>query len=439
MGVRLACATATIMAGIIAMMAASPALGDALPRRGILGISAEERNGAVVAAAVLPNTPAQAAGLAPGDRIASIDGITIRSLAQFLQTVRHPAGERVTIVVIRNGQTLSKTIALAEYPKESDPHVTTLYDSLAIDGSLRRVLITVPNAVAGRRPAIFFIGGIGCYSIDVADPQDSYRNLAQALSRRGFVTMRLEKSGIGDSQGPPCPKVDFVTESRSYSAALRFLAADSHVDPARVYLLGHSIGTIIAPRLAQVRRPAGIVVIAAVARSWFEYELINWRRQLQLSTTPPSDYDSEMQQKEWCMHRTLIEKQSVKSVLALRPACKDELPYPVTIEYLQQVAGLNILSPWTHLDVPVLAIYGSADFVTDLTDHQLIVDTVNKVHPGNATLTVIDDMDHYLWTEPSQQASLKNAGSGKEGRYNPKLSAAIITWLCAREECAPPV
>jgi hypothetical protein len=87
----------------------------------------------------------------------------------------------------------------------------------------------------------------------------------------------------------------------------------------------------------------------------------------------------------------------------------------------------------------VLAIYGSADFVTDLTDHQLIVDTVNKVHPGNATLTVIDDMDHYLWTEPSQQASLKNAGSGKEGRYNPKLSAAIIAWLCTREECAPPV
>src|SRR5215469_4019085 len=83
--------------------------------------------------------------------------------------------------------------------------VETLYQSIEIDGTLRRTLLTFPKNVQGRRPAVLVLGGIGCFSVDsAADPQDSYMRLAHDLGRRGFVVMRLEKSGVGDSQGPPC-------------------------------------------------------------------------------------------------------------------------------------------------------------------------------------------------------------------------------------------
>jgi uncharacterized protein len=414
-----------------------PASAQTLGRRGIFGVSAVERNGAVIVAAVIPGAPAESAGLKPGDRIVSVDGEAVESLGAFLQSVRRPAGHTLTVVVERGQQRFSRTVLLTPYPKEQDPYVTTLYGSVVVDGTLRRTLITVPDGAPRLRPAVFFVGGIGCYSIDVADPRDSYRNLAHALSRRGFVTLRLEKSGIGDSQGPPCRSVDFRTEYDSYAVALRSFAADPHVDPTRVYIFGHSIGSIIAPRLALARRPAGIIVVAAVARSWFEYELINWRRQLALSGSPPRDFDTEMERKEWCMHRALIEKQSVEATIAQRPDCKDEFPYPVTIAYLQQVAALNVLAPWTQLDVPVLVVYGASDFVTDRADHQLIADTVNSLHRGNATFAVVDDMDHYLWIMPSQAASLQNATKGLSGQYDPKLGATILDWLCARERCSP--
>ena len=58
------------------------------------------------------------------------------------------------------------------------------------------------------------------------------------------------------------------------------------------------------------------------------------------------------------------------------------------------VAQLNAIEPWAHLEVPVLAIYGTSDFETELADHQRIVDVVNAAHAGTATLVVIPAMSH---------------------------------------------
>ena len=409
--------------------------GDPLPRRGTLGAAIMMNNDAVTVSAVLPGSPSAVNDVQKGDVVLTVDGERITSVPQFLQKLRRPAGQSVALGLIRGSQALTKKITLTEFPKEQDPQVQTLYGSVSIDGSLRRMLVTVPQGARGQRPAVFFVGGIGCYSIDVANPNDGYRNLAHALSRQGFVTARLEKSGVGDSQGPPCQTVDFATESHSYSTALEAFTKDPHVDPKRLYILGHSIGTIIAPRLALDEHAAGVIVVAAVARNWFEYELINLRRQLNLNGTKPEDVDPEMQLKEWCMHRTLIDKQSDSDVIKARPDCKRAIPYPVTIAYFQQVADLNILAPWTKLNVPVLTIYGGADFITDEADHRLIVATVNALHPKTASFALINNMDHYLWVMPSQGASFANASQSKEGRYNVALSETVVGWLCAREAC----
>jgi pimeloyl-ACP methyl ester carboxylesterase len=94
--------------------------------------------------------------------------------------------------------------------------------------------------------------------------------------------MRVEKSGVGDSEGPPCASVDFESEMRGYAAALASLRENPRVNPARVYLFGHSIGSAIVPRLAAKQPVAGIIVAEAFGRNWIEYDLWNLRRQLVL-------------------------------------------------------------------------------------------------------------------------------------------------------------
>jgi hypothetical protein len=414
---------------------------DALPRRGILGAgTSNAEGGGVTITAVLPSLPAAAAGLQRGDVIKSVDGAPVADTADFLKKLRRPGGRSVALGIVRGGSAMTLTVVLAEALKEHDPAVDTSYDALEIDHSLRRTLVTRPHGANGKHPAVLFVGGIGCYSIDVAtNADDAYMRLAHDLSKRGFVTMRLEKSGIGDSEGPPCPTVDYVTEAASYTVAFDALRADPSVDPARVYVFGHSIGSVIAPRLALQKPVAGIAVAEGVGRDWFEYELINSRRQEELAGGTPAEVDGALLLKEECMHRMLVEKQDRDALLRVKPDCKDYVQYPAPPAYFQQLVGFNMAEPWSKLSIPVLAIYGTADFITDESDHRRIVDIVNGVHPGNGKLELIDGMDHYLVAAGTQRASFDRVT--KPGstpvKYDERFSAAVVNWLCARERCAP--
>ena len=57
-----------------------------------------------------PNMPAQKAGLQPGDRIASIDGLQLHSVDSLLTYLQSQAGKPASLSVLRNGQTLPLTV-----------------------------------------------------------------------------------------------------------------------------------------------------------------------------------------------------------------------------------------------------------------------------------------------------------------------------------------
>jgi hypothetical protein len=87
--------------------------------------------------------------------------------------------------------------------------------------------------------------------------------------------------------------------------------------------------------------------------------------------------------------------------------------------------------------VPTLAIYGTGDFVTTEADHRRIVDIVNATHAGAASLVLIPGMDHHLDVAgtPQQAYDLRVKAHGS-GAYEPRMSAAVIGWLCLRERCS---
>ena len=58
--------------------------------------------------------------------------------------------------------------------------------------------------------------------------------------------MRVEKSSMGDSEGPPCSNVDMEAERRGYVAGLKALKDYPFVDPNNIFLMGISIGGVQA-------------------------------------------------------------------------------------------------------------------------------------------------------------------------------------------------
>ncbi|MGO4389051.1 alpha/beta fold hydrolase [Microvirga sp. 2YAF29] len=379
---------------------------------------------------VIPGSSAEAAGLQARDIVLKLDGETIRSTGDVSAAIRKKrAGDSLNLSLVRAGKPMEQKVGLIGFPPETSANHETYYETVEAAGVRRRTIITKPKQDS-HKPAVLFVGGIGCYSMDYPfDRETPYRQLIESMSRDGFVTMRVEKSGMGDSEGEACAKVDMQTEVEGYVAGLKDLKTKAYVNPEKVFIVGHSIGGIVGPLIAEREPVRGIAAAATVGSTWFEYELINRRRQLKLESVSPAKIGAQMQLKQWCMHQLLIEKTPRAQILEKRPACAEEMKIPSSDAYLQQIAAIDFADLWTRLKPDTLLVYGSADFLTSADEHREILDTINAARPGAATFVEIAGMDHSFYRMKDQAESFAIRRDGKESEYNPEAGRVIGEWL----------
>ncbi|MET0527822.1 MAG: alpha/beta fold hydrolase [Microvirga sp.] len=382
---------------------------------------------------VSPGSSAEAAGLQAKDIVLKLDGETIRTMADISAAIRKKrAGDSFTLSLLRAGKPMEQKVGLIGLPHETSPDHEAIYEAVEAAGARRRTIITKPKQ-DGRKPAVLFVGGIGCYSMDYPfDRETPYRQLVESLSRDGFVTMRVEKSGMGDSEGEACARVNLETEVEGYVAGLKDLKTKPYVNPEKVFIIGHSIGGIVGPLVADREPVRGIVAAETIGSTWFEYELINRRRQLKLEGMPSAKIGAQMQLKQWCMHQLLIARHPRAEILEKRPACAEEMKIPSSDAYLQQIAAIDLPDLWTRLKPDTLLVYGSADFLTSAEEHREVLDTVNAARPGAATFVEIAGMDHSFYRMKDQKESFVARREDKEGEYNPEAGRVIGEWLKAR-------
>ena len=98
-----------------------------------------------------------------------------------------------------------REMVLRPFPRETLPGANFEYAAVTLeDGSRLRTIVSVPTT-AGRHAAVMLIQGGGCGSVDVPmAPDTGPAGLLRPLASHGYVTMRVEKSGVGDSRGPAC-------------------------------------------------------------------------------------------------------------------------------------------------------------------------------------------------------------------------------------------
>ena len=140
---------------------------------------------------------------------------------------------------------------------------------------------TIPGTLvrpeSGTGPGVLLLAGSGPTDRDWNSPllpgrNGSGRLLAEALAARGISVLRFDKAFSGKNPNPPISDLTLDTYRDEASAALDFLRSRSEVDPARVFVAGHSEGGIHATRLAESRgdRIRGVILISAPGRSMRE-------------------------------------------------------------------------------------------------------------------------------------------------------------------------
>ena len=126
--------------------------------------------------------------------------------------------------------------------------------------------IEIPQSAS--RAAALILPGSGPTDRDGNNPQGlfaaSYRLLAEGLSAQGITTLRIDKRGIGASQGDP----NDVTLSEFSEDAIAWIAElRRQTGQDCVWLLGHSEGAIIATMLAERQDVCGIALLAPPGRN----------------------------------------------------------------------------------------------------------------------------------------------------------------------------
>jgi pimeloyl-ACP methyl ester carboxylesterase len=117
-------------------------------------------------------------------------------------------------------------------------------------------------------PAVLLLGGFGAQDRDgnSVGPGDSHlfflAVLAAKLGEAGVASLRCDDRGTGQSTGDS-RRVTLDTLARDARDALAILRREPAVDPARVAIIGHSEGAIVAPMVAA--RTAGVRALALLA------------------------------------------------------------------------------------------------------------------------------------------------------------------------------
>jgi dienelactone hydrolase len=117
-------------------------------------------------------------------------------------------------------------------------------------------------------PAALLLGSFGPQDRDgnSVGPGDFHVSflaaLAAKLGESGIASLRCDDRGTGQSAGD-FKRVTLDTEARDARAALAVLRAEPAVDPARVVIIGHAEGAIVAPMVAA--KPGGVRALALLA------------------------------------------------------------------------------------------------------------------------------------------------------------------------------
>jgi pimeloyl-ACP methyl ester carboxylesterase len=430
--------------------------GETLARRAMLGLRVEglpgelAGKGGVRVAGVAPGGTAASAGLTAGDTLLRLAGKatdTAETIGQIVRTLR--VGEPVVFEVVRQGEPKRLEAKVIEVPRESLAHSTTDYAAVKVEVTGQkpfalRTIITTPKASAiaspdGRFPAVVYMQGIYCQSLDgpaaAALPETL---LVHQLAEAGFVTVRVDKPGMGDSAGPDCRDIDFATELAGYVAAAKATTGLKQVDPQRVFLVGYSMGGVMAPYVAQQVPVRGAAVYGTMVRTWFEYVLDNERRQSLLFEAPAAAINERIARTTRVQAMVLLQGKTFGDVWKEFPELREQQPmmdevrqWGRHLSFFRGLQGLNLAEAWGEAPTKVLAIHGEYDWVSPEDDHKQIAEIANAQRgPGSGTFVSIKGHDHAMQAHENLRASVGPLG---RGRPTDAVSKAIVEWIAGLE------
>lgn len=282
--------------------------------------------------------------------------------------------------------------------------------------------LTLPKG-AGPFPAVVLVAGSGPQDRDeTIGPNKPFRDIAIGLAKTGVASLRYDKRTLvyGTKMvDKPYTVDDEVTDDAL--AALQVLAKQDNVDPDRLFVLGHSLGAMMAPRIGK-RDPqlAGIVMLAAPARPLLEVSAAQVR---------------ELGKREHV---------GADKIAASEQAIKDERKLLETADPAHPPKGVFFHAPQSYwlslhdynqvavakgLDTPMLILQGGSDFQVSPEDDFAVWKKALADEPDVA-FHLYPDLSHLFMPAGSTGTT---ADYATPGHVAPEVIHDIARWIKAQK------
>jgi len=302
-------------------------------------------------------------------------------------------------------------------------------------------ILSMPDDVTGPVPAVVIVHGSGANDMDGTMPgagNTPYRDIAEFLAANGIAVIRYDKRTF--THGLQMMEElggSFTVWEESIEDALlaaEMLRADPRIDADRTYLVGHSLGGILAPRIHTKGGDfAGLVLMGATPRPFLEVLIEQTRASISTAIEEGLVEEKDMAD----MLVELDQLAELSDALADMPSdTAKETPVPMlggsTMAYYFKDLMVHAFENYAqNITAPILVMQGGRDF-------QILADVdfalFQEIFAGqdNVTFRLYEDLNH-SFIPTTAENFIEHAESIMEPGhvYTPALRD-IVDWILGR-------
>lgn len=294
-------------------------------------------------------------------------------------------------------------------------------EGFPVEGFLTKPESGTPKA------ALVFVHGSGPNDRnETIGPNAVFRDLAHALSQKGFAVLRYDKRTFTHGASMP-EKGNMISVDEEVTndavAAVQVLKSQEGIDADRVYLLGHSMGAGLLPHIqSKGADVAGYIMLAGSPRAF--WEISEKQNRILLEEMKETADADELERS-----KNLIETESEKGKKIDTLADTDTL-FGLPVPYQREYAAIDSIAMYKSDGLPLLILQGEKDRQVDMDDFALWQEGL-KDHP-KVTYHSYPELNHLFGKytgEPVSFRDLVNVEYGQRTPVDEKVVDDIEEWL----------
>ena len=308
-------------------------------------------------------------------------------------------------------------------PEPGAPYFAEEVKITTNQGYLLAGTLTIPLIESPPYPAVILITGSHASNRDhVGDSQypinqyRPFRQIADALSRRGIVVLRMDDRGYGCSDGGDIYEATIPERADDIKSGLDYLKDRQKIDCNRLGLLGLSEGANIGPMIA-ASDPSirALVIMAGSAASG--REILEW--QVRYDTARIEGITDEERGRILAQRMMDVEKWIAEGKVK---------------RWRKSFVEYNPLPTARNVRCPVLIIHGDRDANVPVEHAHLLAETMKVGGNADVTVRILQNHNHLFLKDPDGRFTDKRYVKllRNTNRLSEDLLKMVADWVSSR-------